>query len=188
MSLSCKVCSAALVTNFPTTAPTDPLPLTRYVSFKSAADSQSTAPSVRRRSWNSHASANSSPDRPSRPICGVASNRRQLRRSGAESKQSCRSRDHLSGAVSSAMVRDRTAMDLRGLKPPPGAHEDGFGLDGSEAPRSVPLANPAEAERMTGRVGVDLEIVRLVVIVRRFEYLRPQRHHFGVRLVEVFHP
>lgn len=41
---------------------------------------------------------------------------------------------------------------------------------------------------MTGRVGVDLEIVRLVVIVRRFEYLCPQRHHFGVRLVEVFHP
>ncbi len=80
------------------------------------------------------------------------------------------------------------ASGLRGLKPPPGADEDGFGLDASEPPRSVPLANPAEAERMTGRVGVDLEIVRLVVIVRRFEYLRPQRHHFGVRLVEVFHP
>src|SRR5699024_86882 len=56
--------------------------------------------------------------------------------------------------------------------------------------RSQASGEPAEAERVPGRVGVDLE--RLARVVRGggggLEHLRAQGHHVGLRDLEVLHP
>ena len=48
--------------------------------------------------------------------------------------------------------------------------------------------NPTQAERMPGRIGVDLEVVGGVAVLRRHEHLRTQRHDTIVRHREVLYP
>lgn len=71
MSRSCRVYLAASATNSPTTVSTDLLQLTRCVSFKSIADSESTASLVRERSGSSPASGSLPPDRSSRTFGAI---------------------------------------------------------------------------------------------------------------------
>jgi hypothetical protein len=54
----------------------------------------------------------------------------------------------------------------------------------------LPLAwlNPAQTERMPGRIGIDLEVVDRVDVLRRLEQLRTQRHDTIVGGHEVLDP